>query len=279
MMSAPAPAEAVWADARAYEDYIGIWSRAVAPQFAAWLAVAPGSRWLDVGCGTGTVAEALLEAGAGHMTGIDQSPAYLAFARARLPKRDVTLLQGHAACIELADGAVDGAAAGLLLNFLSLPSDAVREMARVVRPGGTVAAYVWDYAGRMDLLRRFWDVAVRLRPEVRAHDEGFRSTLCSPGPLSALFSNAGLIDVLTCSFEADRAFAGFDAYWEPFLGGQGTAGRYVASLDDRERIALREALRAELGPGGGPPIVLGARAWAVKGTRPLRARRSRQTCT
>ena len=260
------PAE-VWAAGDAYEPYIGRWSRPVAREFVAWLGVSGGAAWLDVGCGTGALSQAVLEgADPAAVVGVDPSPGFLATARARLggPARFAV---ADARRLPLADGRVDATVSGLVLNFVPDPAAAVAEMARVTRPGGRVAAYVWDYAGRMELIRRFWDAAAAVDPAAAALDEGRRFGLCRPEPLAALFRDAGLAEVAGRPIEVPTRFRDFDDYWTPFLGGQGPAPGYAMALDEGRRAALREALRARLPVAADGSIPLVARAWAVAGTR------------
>ena len=141
-------------------------------------------------------------------------------------------------------------------------------MVRVVRPGGIVAAYVWDYAGRMELMRYFWDAAVELDPAAGALDEGLRFPLCQPAPLAELFEGAGLQRVEGREIEVPTRFKDFDDYWSPFLGGQGPAPGYAMSLDEPRRAALRELIRSRLPIAADGSISLVARAFAVRGTRP-----------
>ena len=153
---------------------------------------------------------------------------------------------GDAQALPLADRAVDVAVSGLALNFVPDPPRAVREMERVVRPGGTVALYLWDYAGEMQLMRRFWDAAVALDPEAGALDEGVRFPLCRPEALAALLQEAGLAAVEGRPIDVATVFRDFDDYWTPFLGGQGPAPGYCIGLAEQRRTALRERLRATL---------------------------------
>ena len=155
---------------------------------------------------------------------------------------------------------------GLVLNFVPDPALAVREMTRVARPGGRVAAYVWDYAGRMELIRHFWDAAAALDPAAAELDEGRRFGLCQPQPLAHLFRDAGLAEVDVRPIEVPTRFRDFDDYWGPFLGGQGPAPGYALSLDEPRRAALREELRRCLPSAADGSIPLVARAWAVAGT-------------
>src|SRR5918993_585317 len=180
-----------WNSGDAYEPYVGRWSRLVAREFLEWLAVPPDSRWLDVGCGTGALAETILALAApSEVVGIDPSPAYVAFARDRVNGARVGFKVGDAQALQQASATFDAVVSGLVLNFLPEPDKAVSEMARVVRPGGVVAAYVWDYADGMQLMRHFWDAAAELDPAARELDEGQRFPLCRPEPLGDLFRAA-----------------------------------------------------------------------------------------
>jgi SAM-dependent methyltransferase len=261
------PAEE-WAVGNAYEPYVGRWSRPVARQFVAWLAAADGAVWLDVGCGTGALSQTVLGmADPAAVVGIDPSVGYLAYARERLGDRRVRLVVADGRRLPLADTQFDMAVSGLVLNFVPDPAQAVREMARVTRAGGRVAAYVWDYAGRMQLIRYFWDAAAASDPAVVGLDEGRRFELCQPEPLAGLFQAAGLVEVEVRPIEVPTRFRDFDDYWLPFLGGQGPAPGYVMSLDEAQRTVLREELRARLPVASDGSILLVARAWAVGGTR------------
>lgn len=141
------------------------------------------------------------------------------------------------------------------------------EMARVVSPGGVVAGYVWDYAGKMELMRYFWDAAVALKPEDIERDEGRRFPICKPGALKELFESAGLTNVEVRSIDISTPFRNFDDYWTPFLGGQFPAPDYAMSLDEEARVRLRERIRAELPIASNGSITLVARAWAIRGIR------------
>ncbi|MGY1631619.1 class I SAM-dependent methyltransferase [Geodermatophilus sp. SYSU D01186] len=266
-MSETTAAAGPWAGASAYEAYIGRWSRAVAPGFLAGLDVPAGRAWLDVGCGTGALTGAVLAGCApGSVLGVDPSPAFLALARAQIPDGRASFREGDAQALPMDDTSVDAVVSGLVLNFVPDPAAGVAEMRRVVRPGGVVAAYVWDYADGMQLLRFFWDAAVDLDPAARDLDEGRRSGWCRPGPLRDLFAG-GFADVAVDAIVVATVFTGFDDYWTPFLGRTGPAPAYVASLGEEQRTALREALRERLPTDVDGSISLSARAWAVRGRR------------
>lgn len=262
----PRPVSDTWERGNPYEQYVGRWSRQVAPRFLAWLGVSPGRRWLDVGCGTGAMTQEILaRARPRSVRGTDPSSGFIGYARARVADPRVSFEVGDAQDLHIEAGRFDTAVAALVLNFLPRPERAVAGMARAVGPGGTVAAYVWDYAGGMALLRHFWDAAVALNPAAAESDEGRRFPLCQPGPLAALFVQAGLRGVETRAIEVETSWRDFDDYWTPFLGAQGPAPGYAMSLGEPERAALRERLRSALPVQEDGSIRLGARAWAVRG--------------
>lgn len=258
-----------WAAGKLYEPYVGRWSRLVARDFLAWLHAAPDMEWLDVGCGTGALTETLLQqASPRSVTGMDPSAGFVEHARAHIIDPRARFDIADAQSLPLQSAQFDAAVSGLVLNFVPGPSLAMREMARAVRPGGVVAAYVWDYAGKMELMRTFWDAAVELDPAAFDLDEGRRFPLCQPDPLIDLFTQAGLGEVQVQSIEVSTAFDGFDDYWTPFLGGQGPAPAYAMSLSEDKRNALRERIRSTLPIAGDGSIRLTARAWAVRGRTP-----------
>jgi SAM-dependent methyltransferase len=228
--------------------------------------VPPGSRWLDVGCGTGALTQEIVEhAAPREVVGIDPSASYVAFARDRLNDARARFEVGDAQALQAPPATYDVAVAGLVLNFVPQPEKAVAEMARVVRPGGTVAAYVWDYAEGMQMMRHFWDAAGALDPRAQELDEGKRFPLCKPEPLRRLFRTAGLEEVEVDAIEVPTDFQDFDDYWSPFLGGQAPAPSYAMSLSEEHRAALREQIRANLPTDQEGGIHLIARAWAVRG--------------
>lgn len=255
-----------WASGAAYEPYVGRWSRLVAREFLAWLTIPPGARWLDVGCGTGALSQTILDvASPRQIRGFDPSEGYITFAREQIRDRRVSFRLGDAQALPEASGSYDVVVAGLVLNFVSQPSRMVAEMQRVARVGGTVAAYVWDYAGQMQLMRYFWDAAVALDPAASNLDEGQRFPICQPEPLRQLFRAEGLREVEVEMIDIPTAFRNFDDYWSPFLGGQAPAPGYAMSLSEERRSALREHIRATLPIAADGSIHLIARAWAVRG--------------
>ncbi|MFD0372601.1 class I SAM-dependent methyltransferase [Streptomyces sp. NPDC127114] len=262
-----------WESGPAYERYMGRWSRLVAARFTEWLDPAEGLRWLDVGCGTGALSAAVAERCRPRaLLGLDLSEPFVRAARATAVGATATasFVVADATALPVRDAAWDAALSGLTLNFLPDPAAGAAELVRAVRPdGGTVAAYVWDYADGMGFLRRFWDAVATVDPAAAvALDEGRRfGTLCRPERLHSLWTEAGLADVTTAPIDVPTVFADFADLWDPFLTGQGPAPGYVASLTpgdrDRVRTALAEAVPRE--PDGS--VELTARAWAVKGVR------------
>lgn len=256
----------VWAAGNLYEPYVGRWSRLVAARFLEWLDVAPDGSWLDVGCGTGALTEAILrDARPRSVLGIDPSAGYIEHARAHVMDPRVSFEVADAQSIPVEAGRFDAAVSGLVLNFVPQPPKAAGEMRRAVKPGAAVAAYVWDYAERMELMRYFWDAAVELDPGASDLDEGRRFPICQPARLAELFSQAGLREVETRAIDVPTRFRDFDDYWTPFLGGQAPAPGYCMSLSEERRGALRERIRSRLPVAGDGSIDLIARAWAVRG--------------
>lgn len=255
-----------WERGNPYEQYVGRWSRRVAPQFLSWLDIPAGRKWLDVGCGTGALCAAIVDGCApSFVAGVEPSEGFLLAARDNLGDR-VTLHQGSAMAIPLCEASVDVVVSGLVLNFVPDQCAALAEMARVTGEGGTIAAYVWDYAGKMELMRYFWGAAVELDPTAEKLDESLRFPLCRPDALGRLFAGAGLKDVEVTSIDIPTQFRNCDDYWEPFLGGQGPAPAYAMSLDEPARARLRDRIRNRLPIEASGSILLIARTWAVRAT-------------
>jgi SAM-dependent methyltransferase len=223
---------------------------------------------VDVGCGTGALCEtAANRCRPASVAGVEPSHAFLAEAEERLAGR-VALHHGDASALPLDDASVDVAVSGLVLNFVRDPRWALAEMRRVTRRGGRIATYVWDYAGKMDLIRTFWDAATELDGDAAGLDEGVRFPLCHPDALAHLFEDAGLARVEAVAIAISMPFASFDEYWEPFLGGQGPAPAYAMSLDVQARGRLRDRLRERLPIHDDGTLLLMARAWAVRADVP-----------
>jgi SAM-dependent methyltransferase len=257
-----------WDSGAIYESYVGRWSRLVARKFLNWLNAPPAARWLDVGCGAGALSQTILnQADPAAVKGVDRSDAFVAYARDKVADPRASFEVGDAGALPFEDASYDAIVSGLVLNFVPDQPKALGEMIRVAVPGGVVAAYVWDYAGRMDMMRDFWDAAVALNPEARELDEGRRFPICQPEPLAALFEGAGLNRIAVRSLDIPTHFRDFADYWTPFLGGQGPAPGYVRALSEADRTALRDDIRARLPYNADGSVDLIARAWAVRGYR------------
>jgi SAM-dependent methyltransferase len=252
-----------WSDGDAYEHFLGRWSRQVAPRFLRWLQPTPGLRWLDVGCGTGALTGAILQhAAPTTVLGLDPSEGFLEEAQRRLDGGPVQLRVGAAA--DAPPAVADVVVSGLALNFAPDADAALAAMAAAA-PDGTVAAYVWDYAGRMQLLRTFWDVAVSLDVTAIDLDEAQRFPLCEPSALVGLWERAGLSEVRTASIEVTTEFADFEDLWRPFLHGTGPAPAYLGTLEPPAQERLREGVSRMVHPEPDGRIRMHARAWAVRG--------------
>lgn len=255
-----------WSSGDLYGPYVGRWSRLVAQEFVRWLNIAPSNCWLDVGCGTGALCETILDiASPVTVRGIDRSGGYIAHAREKVRDPRAQFDVGDAQALPFETAAFDAAVSGLVLNFVPQPARAVAEMARSTRPGGVVAAYVWDYAGKMQLMRHFWNAAVALDPAAYELDEGRRFPMCNLPALAGLFEAAKLRDVAVRAIDIATDFKDFDDYWSPFLSGQAPAPGYAMSLSEERRTALRERIRAGLPFALDGSIPLVARVWAIRG--------------
>jgi SAM-dependent methyltransferase len=241
-----------------YERFMGRWSRRLAPLFVTFAGVTEGDRVLDVGSGTGALSAAAAAIESVQVTGIEPAAAFVRYAQEHVDGRFEV---GDAMALPFADDAFDRTLSMLVLNFVPDPAAALQHMIRVTRPGGVVAAAVWDYGEGTQMLRTFWDAAVALDPDAAPRDER-HMPLCTRGALTELWRTHRLRDVDEEPLTIDMAFASFDDYWQPFLGGQGPAGVYVSSLAESDRHTLESRLRAPLEDAG---LTLRARAWAVRG--------------
>jgi hypothetical protein len=196
----------------------------------------------------------------------DPAAPFIEHARARFDDDRVSFTVTEVGELPTRPGGFDSVTSLLALNFFPDPGDAVREMASVSAHGATISACVWDYAGKMEFLRFFWDAVVELDPAARGHDEGVRFPICQPGPLVELFNSAGLSDVRSDAMEIKTDFVGFDDYWRPLLGGTGPAATYASSLDPDRQARLASNLEQRITRGSDGTISMVARAWAVRGT-------------
>jgi SAM-dependent methyltransferase len=255
-----------WLTGDAYEAYMGRWSRPVARSFVEWLRTKPSAHWLDVGCGTGALTSAVCRhSNPASVVACDPSEPFVNDAQRRISDPRVSFVLAGAHDLPTRDGGFDAVVSGLVLNFVPEPEKAFASMRTRLRAGGCVAAYVWDYAGRMEFLRYFWEEAIALDPGAANLDEGRRFPLCQPEALASLFRAARLSHVETHGLEISTHFEDFSDYWEPFLGGTGPAPTYAASLETSRRESLRQRLQQRVQPEPDGRIHLVARAWAVRG--------------
>jgi SAM-dependent methyltransferase len=260
--SVPDPAGRFAAPAAHYDRFMGRYTETLAAALADMAGVTADLRVLDVGCGPGGLTSELCQrVGAGNVAAIDPAPQFVSACRERHPGADVR--EGMAEALPWPDAYFDASVSSLVIGFMSDPDLGAREMARVTRPGGTVAACMWDIAsGGMTMLRIFWTSVRELEPGV----EGERQLAGTrEGDIAERFESAGLRDVVSGALVAHADYADFDDFWEPFTYGVGPSGRHLASLSVEHRERVREACRAQLPDG---PFSLPARAWCARGTVP-----------
>ena len=258
-----------WDSAGKYENYMGRWSRIVAQEFIDWLQPSPGLSWLDIGCGPGALSSVIADqAHPGLLAGLDTAVAYVAAAQRRFAGHPALFTTGDAQQLPFADEAFERAVSGLNLNFLPDAATGVSEMRRVVRPEGSIALYVWDYAAGMQFLHLFWEAATAADPSAEGLGEARRFHVANPDALRSLFVEASLDEIDVRAIEVSTPFPTFDAYWESFLTGQGPANAYVHSLTAEKRQTFRACLQ-EIAPQEDDGAVrLTATAWAIRGTVP-----------
>lgn len=255
-----------WAVGEAYETYMGRWSRQIAQDFMTWLSPERDAGWIDVGCGTGALSETILElAQPNSVLGVDPSAGFVSFANENSTDPRVRFVVGTAQMLPMDTGSVDVATSGLAVNFFSDAVAGLKEMKRVVKPGGFLSFYVWDYpGGGMGFIDTFWKAAAEINPAASTLAEGKRFPQCTPDGLKVLCAKAGL-KCEVAPVERQTHFTTFDLFWEPFTRGAGPAPGYVANLEASDRQKLKSQLRNTLGE---KDIVLPARAWAVKARCP-----------
>ena len=258
----------IWNDGASYEAYIGRWSRLTAGEFLDWLGVRRNAAWLDVGCGTGALTQAILDRfDPKHIDASDLSKGFLDVAIHTIHDGRVTFALANACDLPNPSAAYDAVICGLIINAVPDQPKALSEFVRCAKPGATVGLYVWDFDGEMQMLRTFWESANALEPPDDDGDLG-GFAICNPDRLGQAFRDAGLRDVDVRAIDTPTRFVNFDDFWSPFLRGGAPAQQHVAALSDEKRAELREHIRARLPIAPDGSIALIARAWAAKGTKP-----------
>jgi SAM-dependent methyltransferase len=260
-MTSPDSDPVFFANAQAYQQFMGRYSDRLAPEFAGAAGVTPGEHVIDVGCGSGALTTVLAGiVGAENVAGVDPSEPFVAEARTRVPRADLRVAPAESLPFE--DAAFEAALSQLVFHFVQDPVRSVSEMRRVTRPGGRVAACVWDMTGGMTLIRAYWDAAREAGTTTTDESERFGG---HPGQLATLWREAGLRDVVDDSLTVSAEYRDFDELWESFLGAAGPVGAHAASLDQEAAPAVAGALHRRL---GSPErhFELTARAWYALGT-------------
>lgn len=255
-----------WQSGDSYDAYMGRWSRQIAPRFLDLLDTPDACRWCELGCGTGALTAAIVgRCNPASVLAIDPSQGFVAAARQNLAAAQVQFRTGDAAGLATLPSAdFDVAVAGLVLNFVPDRIAALREMRRIVRPGGTVAFYVWDYpGGGVEFMRAFWSAATALDPDAADLAENRRFPFCTRDGLLGLACDAGLDEPAITALEADSIFPDFEDFWRPFTLGAGPAPGYCVSLPAEARARLRTKLSEDLPRQKDGSITLKTRAWAV----------------
>ncbi|MBI1278698.1 MAG: methyltransferase domain-containing protein [Anaerolineaceae bacterium] len=255
-------------NAAAYDGYVGRWSRLVGEQFIAWLNIPFGRKWFDLGAGTGVLTSVILQQAVPEsILGMDLSESYIERAHQNVRDERVQFKVADASTAVTDSPQFDVVVSGLVLNFVPSPQETLETMKLLAKPAGTVAAYVWDYAGKMEMMRHFWDAAIVLDPAAADMDSGKRFDICKPDNLRAAFEALNLSAVEVRPFDVQTVFKDFDDYWQPFLAAQGSISKYLTSLDDQAKNALRQQLQKQLPTNNDGSIHLTARAWAAKGIK------------
>lgn len=253
-----------WSAGQNYEYYMGRWSRMIASKFLAWLAPPQAADWLEIGCGTGALTSGILQnCSPRSVLATDASEDFLGHARSGINDPRASFKTATAQELPAGDDSIDIVTSALVLNFLPDRRASLMEMQRVLRPGGVLSFYVWDYpGGGIGFIDAFWKAAASLDPKAADLDEGFRFPFCTTDGLAGLCAEAGISDPAIAPIEIVTEFQDFEAFWHPFTLGAGPAPGYCSNLGLEQRDRLKAQLYENLHVDG--PVRLTAKAWAVK---------------
>ncbi len=255
-----------WSEGDAYESFMGKWSYKVATNFLEWLKYKPKSKWLEVGCGTGSLTSAILKyADPSFLIACDSSDQFVKFTKNRISDPRVSVFHAGIENLPSVLNGFDLVVSGFGVKFSPDLNQSISKMLNGTHPGSTIAAYVWDYTDRMDLLRIFWDTVSEIDPSAKDLDEGIRFPMCKQNILETIFRECGLDEIKSKAIDIQTNFKKFSDFWQPFLGGTGPAPFYVDSLSEIKRSALKDSLELKLKSNLDGTINLVARAWAISG--------------
>lgn len=256
-----------WNDGDSYEYFMGRWSSLMAIKFLNWINIPYNKDWLDIGCGTGALSEAIeTYNNPSNLSGIDASSGYIEKAKQRISMHQ-NFKVANVESLPYKDQSFDAVVSGLALNFFPNTQKALLELKRVAKLESVIAAYVWDYAERMEFLRYFWDAAVKIDTSAKNLDEGIRFSICNADNLSKAFKEAGFMEVETSFLDIETKFKDFDDYWNPFLSGQGPAPGFLKSLSKESQEKLKNNICNNLNIEPDKSIKLIGRALVVKGSK------------
>jgi SAM-dependent methyltransferase len=257
-----------WTSGPAYDAFMGRWSTLLAREFLNWLRIPAALLWLDVCCGSGILSHAIAsQSSPAIVAAVDRAATQVRFAREHRANPRISYALADAMALPFPADAFDVLVCGLGLNFIPDPARALAEFRRVTRPGGTVAAFVWDYSDGARFLRLFWDAALAVDPEAASFDQGLRFPICKADGLRAAFLDAQFDSPELHALEIVTRFENFDDYWEPFSTRQGSAPNYLPTRPLRIYDAIRDRLKATLPAGPDGSIIHPARAWAIRARR------------
>ena len=259
-----------WNDGSSYEGYMGRWSRKIAVEFVEWLNMPSELDWMEVGCGSGALTSSILSvANPRRLDSIDPSQGFVKTTVENVNDERLFASVGRSEHLEYADASKDVVVSGLVLNFVEDRDQSLAEMTRVVKPGGKVAFYVWDYPGAgVEFMRHFWNAAIQCDPNAQQFTEGKRFAWCNENELMSVCSSVGLLNPTSRAVEVPSVFDSFEDYWRPFTKGVGPAPGYCANLPADKQDEIRSTLQRQLPISEDGSIKLNLRAWAIAGEVP-----------